>query len=82
MHPDFNSLPVFPNLKAMFSRSAGVESFYEGNRGHLLRAHLSMMPRGAMPVNVGRGKHVVDEDLIKALDFGTVVIRRVRRVVA
>jgi glyoxylate/hydroxypyruvate reductase A len=27
MHPDFNSLPTFPNLKAMFSRSAGVESF-------------------------------------------------------
>jgi glyoxylate/hydroxypyruvate reductase A len=23
-----------------------------------------------MPVNVGRGKHVVDEDLIKALDSG------------
>ena len=65
MHPDFDSLPVFPNLKAMFSRSAGVESFYEGNRGHLQRAHL----RG-QPVNVGRGKHVVDEDLIKALDSG------------
>ena len=27
MHPDFNALPAFPNLKAMFSRSAGVESF-------------------------------------------------------
>ena len=27
MHPDFDSLPSFPNLKAMFSRSAGVESF-------------------------------------------------------
>jgi glyoxylate/hydroxypyruvate reductase A len=27
MHPDFDRLPVFPNLKAMFSRSAGVESF-------------------------------------------------------
>src|ERR1700676_2952401 len=27
MHPDFDSLPNFPNLKAMFSRSAGVESF-------------------------------------------------------
>ena len=27
MHPDFNQLPAFPNLKAMFSRSAGVESF-------------------------------------------------------
>jgi len=27
MHPDFDKLPAFPNLKAMFSRSAGVESF-------------------------------------------------------
>ena len=25
MHPDFGQLPAFPNLKAMFSRSAGVE---------------------------------------------------------
>jgi glyoxylate/hydroxypyruvate reductase len=30
----------------------------------------AMMPRGAMLVNVGRGKHVVDEDLITALDSG------------
>jgi len=29
MHPDFNALPAFPNLKAMFSRSAGVESFID-----------------------------------------------------
>jgi glyoxylate/hydroxypyruvate reductase A len=27
MHPDFDVLPTFPNLKAMFSRSAGVETF-------------------------------------------------------
>src|SRR5271170_5244334 len=27
MHPDFDALPHFPNLKAMFSRAAGVESF-------------------------------------------------------
>ncbi|HML14071.1 MAG TPA: glyoxylate/hydroxypyruvate reductase A [Xanthobacteraceae bacterium] len=27
MHPDFGKLPAFPNLKAMFSRSAGVEAF-------------------------------------------------------
>src|SRR6202047_3617832 len=27
MRPDFDSLPAFPNLKAMFSRTAGVESF-------------------------------------------------------
>jgi glyoxylate/hydroxypyruvate reductase A len=30
----------------------------------------AMMPKGAMLVNVGRGRHVVDEDLIKALDSG------------
>lgn len=27
MHPDFDAIPPLPNLKAMFSRSAGVESF-------------------------------------------------------
>ena len=27
MRPDFDALPVFPNLEAMFSRSAGVEGF-------------------------------------------------------
>lgn len=30
----------------------------------------AMMPRGAMLVNIGRGKHVVDADLIAALDSG------------
>jgi glyoxylate/hydroxypyruvate reductase A len=30
----------------------------------------AMMPRGSMLVNVGRGKHVVDSDLIAALDSG------------
>src|SRR5947199_2244241 len=30
----------------------------------------AMMPRGAMLVNVGRGKHVVEQDLIAALDSG------------
>src|SRR5262249_26320953 len=30
----------------------------------------AMMPKGAMLVNVGRGKHVVDKDLIAALDSG------------
>ena len=194
MHPDFDALPTFPNLKSMFSRSAGVESFVGHPRlpnaplckveppggdpmmteyviMHVLRFHrdmpgyqaaqvnrewrrttivrpeqrrvgflgfgmmakapalvlkslgfkvsawvrnpreeadvpiyhgpdqlepflqqtdiavcllpltreteglfcartFAMMPRGAMLVNVGRGKHVVDADLIKALDSG------------
>src|SRR5437588_5173149 len=30
----------------------------------------AMMPKGAMLVNVGRGRHVVDADLIAALDSG------------
>ena len=30
----------------------------------------AMMPKGAMLVNVGRGKHVVNDDLIAALDSG------------
>ena len=30
----------------------------------------AMMPRGAMLVNIGRGKHVVNDDLIAALDSG------------
>ena len=30
----------------------------------------AMMPKGAMLVNVGRGKHVVEKDLIQALDLG------------
>jgi glyoxylate/hydroxypyruvate reductase len=29
MHPDFDLLPSFPNLKAMFSRSAGVEGIVQ-----------------------------------------------------
>ncbi len=29
MKPDFDVFPAFPNLKAMFSRSAGVEAFVD-----------------------------------------------------
>ena len=31
---------------------------------------VAMMPKGAMLVNIGRGKHVVEKDLITALDSG------------
>ena len=32
MHPDFDAIPPLPNLKAMFSRSAGVEAFVDHPR--------------------------------------------------
>jgi glyoxylate/hydroxypyruvate reductase A len=38
--------------------------------GILCARTLAMMPRGGMLVNVGRGRHVVVEDLIAALDSG------------
>jgi glyoxylate/hydroxypyruvate reductase A len=49
MHPDFDALPVFPNLKAMFSRSAGVEAFV--NHPKLPNAPLGKMePPGGDPM--------------------------------
>jgi glyoxylate/hydroxypyruvate reductase A len=49
MHPDFASLPTFPNLKAMFSRSAGVESFIDDP--HLPKAPLCKVePPGGDPM--------------------------------
>jgi glyoxylate/hydroxypyruvate reductase A len=38
--------------------------------GILCARTFAMMPRGAMLINVGRGRHVVNEDLIAALDGG------------
>ena len=47
MHPDFDILPEFPNLKAMFSRSAGVEAFV--NHPKLPKAPLGKMePRAGI----------------------------------
>jgi glyoxylate/hydroxypyruvate reductase A len=38
--------------------------------GILCARTFGMMPRGAMVINIGRGSHVVDTDLIAALDSG------------
>jgi glyoxylate/hydroxypyruvate reductase A len=49
MHPDFDTIPVLPNLKAMFSRSAGVESFV--NHPKLPKAPLCKIePPGGDPM--------------------------------
>lgn len=39
-------------------------------RGILNREHLSMLPAGAWVINVGRGGHLVDEELIEVIDSG------------
>ena len=49
MAPDFDVLPAFPNLKAMFSRSAGVEAFI--NHPKLPKAPLGKVePPGGDPM--------------------------------
>jgi glyoxylate/hydroxypyruvate reductase A len=49
MHPDFDALPTFPNLRAMFSRSAGVDSFIR--HGKLPRVPLGKIePPGGDPM--------------------------------
>ena len=42
----------------------------------------AMMPKGAMVMNVGRGRHVVEADLIAALDSGQLSYAALRRAVA
>src|SRR5690349_19973177 len=49
MHPDFDEWPVFPNLKAMVSRSAGVEAFvYHPNLPNVLMRQMG--PPGGDPM--------------------------------
>jgi glyoxylate/hydroxypyruvate reductase len=49
MRPDFDKLPQFPNLKAMFSRSAGVETFI--NHPRLPKAPIGKIePPGGDPM--------------------------------
>jgi glyoxylate/hydroxypyruvate reductase A len=42
----------------------------EATEGILCARTFAMMPRGSMVINIGRGKHVVEKDLIAALDSG------------
>src|SRR3954471_12595148 len=49
MRPDFDAIPALPNLKAMFSRSAGVEAFIDHPR--LPKAPLGKIePEGGDPM--------------------------------
>src|ERR1041385_848906 len=49
MHPDFNTLPAFPNLKAMFSRAAVVDDIVKHPK--LPKVPLGKIePRGGDPM--------------------------------
>lgn len=42
----------------------------ESTRGILNRAHLAQLPQGAHVINIGRGQHLVEDDLLALLDEG------------
>ncbi len=62
------------NQLGLFLQSAGILicllPLTEETRGILNRKHLSQLPRGASLINLGRGAHLVDEDLVELLDSG------------
>src|SRR5439155_1100721 len=49
MRPDFDALPAFPKLKAMFSRSAGVEAFVDHPRDAEIRRGAAQPRMAAHP---------------------------------
>ncbi len=69
-------IPVFhgPDQLEPFLRQADIVvcllPLTRETEGILCARTFAMMPRGAMVINIGRGKHVVDADLIAALESG------------
>ena len=49
-------------------------------RGIMDKTLFAALPKGAFVINMGRGGHVVDDDLLAALEFGPPRRRRARRV--
>jgi glyoxylate/hydroxypyruvate reductase A len=69
-------IPVFhgPDQLEPFLRQADIVvcllPLTRETEGILCARTFAMMPRGAMVINIGRGKHVVDADLVAALESG------------
>ena len=70
------SVPMFhgPDQLEPFLRQTDIAvcllPLTKATEGIFCARTFALMPKGAMLVNVGRGKHVIDADLISALDSG------------
>ncbi|MBV8392948.1 MAG: glyoxylate/hydroxypyruvate reductase A, partial [Alphaproteobacteria bacterium] len=62
-----DSLPAFLDRSAIL---VNVLPLTRETRGILDRSLFEALPRGAFVINMGRGAHVVDDDLLAALDSG------------
>src|SRR5579885_332203 len=68
--PIFHGADEFAPFLAQTDIAVCLLPLTRETEGILCARTFEMMPRGAMVINVGRGKHVVERDLIAALDSG------------
>lgn len=68
--PLFAGMDQLPAFLAQTDIAVCLLPLTRETEGIFNRRTFAMMPKGAMLVNVGRGRHVVDADLIEALDAG------------
>ena len=62
--------PISCSLSHWLRHPGLPASAHRATRGILNRALFAALPKGAALINVGRGGHLVDADLIEALDTG------------
>ena len=68
--PVFHGPEQFADFLAQTDIAVCLLPLTRETEGILCAKTFAMLPKGAMVVNVGRGKHVVERDLIAALDSG------------
>ncbi len=66
----FHGEDQFPTFLASSNILINVLPLTDATRDILNKDSLSQLPRGAVLINIGRGEHLVEEDLIALLDDG------------